>query len=186
MYRWIIGLGNYPPSSANQFTQTRHNTGGDLVLGLMTLLQLTPRQQRGFLKAGEWSHPLGKTWLGIMPGYINLSGIGLRNIVGKQSLDQLLVVYDDVEIPYGTIRMKLGGSDKGHNGLRNITQVMGTKEYMRLRIGIGKQAPLHSYVLQKHSPEQWAVIQKGVSYCYESLEAILNKDFKDKKWLSVD
>jgi PTH1 family peptidyl-tRNA hydrolase len=174
MYQWIIGLGNYPAMS-QQYARTRHNTGGDLVLGLLCKLNLP---NKGLV---EYRHGQEVTRLGIITGYINSSGIGIAKVVHRSALDSLLVVHDDVELPYGEIRFKFGGSSKGHNGLRNITEVMGTSEYARLRVGVGKRSPLRDYVLEKHTPEEWGILQDNINYCYESLDALIHKNFRNKK-----
>lgn len=174
MYQWIIGLGNYPERSL-QYARTRHNTGGDLVLGLLRKLHLPTHG------CVAYRHDQGVTTLGTLRGYINVSGVGLRKLVPRPALDSLLIVHDEVELPYGEIRFKFGGSAKGHNGLRNITEVMGTSEYARLRVGIGKQAPLRDYVLEKHTFTEWEIVQANIDYCYEALHDLINNNFQDKK-----
>jgi peptidyl-tRNA hydrolase, PTH1 family len=175
MYQWVIGLGNYPIGSLHKYDHTRHNTGGDLVLGLIHKLQLPGK---GLV---DYIHNHEVTKLGVVKGYINHSGIGIAKVVDLSCIDRLLVIHDDVELPYGDIRFKFGGSSKGHNGLRNITDVIGTDAYARLRIGVGKQSPLYEYVLTKHTIEEWEILQSNITYCYGFLNDLIHNNFKDKK-----
>jgi len=140
----IAGLGN--PGS--RYGGTRHNVGFDIVDALRE------RCERGGgsdLKASSWRTKKdgeeaelsinGESFHAFKPlTYMNLSGqaVGAFLRYYKCEPNELLVVHDDIDLPLGTLRIKLGGGEAGHNGLRSISENLGTKDYYRLRIGVGK------------------------------------------------
>ena len=135
--RWIIaGLGNPGPEYAN----TRHNAGQ------MVLALLAERIGARF-KAHRSRCDIAEGRLGNQPvtlarplSYMNLSGPPIAALAGfyKVPPERLVVIHDELDIPYGTLRLKLGGGDNGHNGLRSISQALGTRDYYRVRFGIGR------------------------------------------------
>ena len=135
--RWIIaGLGNPGPEYAN----TRHNAGQ------MVLTLLADRIGARF-KAHRSRCDIAEGRLGNQPvtlarplSYMNLSGPPIAALAGfyKVPPERLVVIHDELDIPYGTLRLKLGGGDNGHNGLRSISQALGTRDYYRVRFGIGR------------------------------------------------
>lgn len=135
--RWIIaGLGNPGPEYAN----TRHNAGQ------MVLALLAERIGARF-KAHRSRCDIAEGRLGNQPvtlarplSYMNLSGPPIAALAGfyKVSPERLAVIHDELDIPFGTLRLKLGGGDNGHNGLRSISQALGTRDYYRVRFGIGR------------------------------------------------
>ncbi len=139
----VVGLGN--PGS--EYAQTRHNVGH------MTVDVLASRTGAA-LNAHRTRTHVADTRLGVLPGgapgprvvfavsdsYMNTSGgpIGaLASFLGI-GVDHLLVIHDDLDLPSQELRLKRGGGEGGHNGLKSISQVMGTRDYHRLRIGIGR------------------------------------------------
>jgi PTH1 family peptidyl-tRNA hydrolase len=135
--RWIIaGLGNPGPEYAN----TRHNAGQ------MVLALLAERIGARF-KAHRSRCDIAEGRLGNQPvtlarplSYMNLSGQPLAALAAfyKTPPERLVVIHDELDIPFGTVRLKLGGGDNGHNGLRSISQSLGTRDYYRVRFGIGR------------------------------------------------
>ena len=143
----IAGLGNIGEEYAN----TRHNIGFMMLDRLAAEEQLVFADKRyGFV--AEYKHK-GRIFVLLKPStYMNLSGRAVNYWLQKEKLepDHLLVLVDDIALPFGKLRLKGKGSDGGHNGLRNINEVLGTQEYARLRFGMGNdfsQGRQHDYVL---------------------------------------
>lgn len=157
MTNWlIVGLGNPGPKYAGN----RHNVGKMVVAELA-------RKHDAPLRSHKASAHVAETRLGTLPGgapgakvilavpasYMNLSGKPVAALLQYYGLtpDNLLVVHDELDLPPGSLRLKQGGGEGGHNGLRSISQALGTRDYLRLRVGIGRppgrQAPA-DYVLR--------------------------------------
>ncbi|HLS39887.1 MAG TPA: aminoacyl-tRNA hydrolase [Ornithinicoccus sp.] len=144
MHPWlVVGLGNPGP----RYAGNRHNIGAMVVAELAQRAGATPRQH----KARAW---VSEIRLGTLPGgapgpravlaqpmtYMNVSGGPVANLVRfyKVPLEQLVVVHDELDIDFGQVRVKRGGGEGGHNGLRSISQALGTRDYLRVRLGIGR------------------------------------------------
>lgn len=134
----IVGLGNIGPEYAN----TRHN------IGFMAVDHLAAQAGAVWSSCRYGDQTTVKVknceLLLLKPStFMNLSGVAVRYWMNKEKLplENLLVVVDDLALPFGTLRMRSGGSDAGHNGLKNIAQMLGTEAYPRLRFGIGNDFP---------------------------------------------
>ena len=108
--------------------------------------------------------------------YMNLSGNAVRYWMNKENipLERLLVVVDDIALPFGTIRMKPGGSEGGHNGLRSISQQLATQQYARLRFGIGsdfQHGNQIDYVLGEFSDEELTHMDERVALAADAVKA---------------
>ena len=139
----VVGLGNPGP----QYAGNRHNVGQMVVDELARRMGVTLTNHKGRALAGE-----GR--LGVLPGgapgprvtlakptsYMNTSGGPVAGLVQYYGVapDHLVVVHDELDIPFGAIKAKIGGGEGGHNGLRDITKAIGTKDYVRVRAGIGR------------------------------------------------
>lgn len=140
----LVGLGNPGPS----YDGTRHNCGFALVENLLRAVSReggdVQEVSGSKFSCRLWrlrSPLLGGVWLAAMPQtYMNLSGQCVQPLLAwhKVSPDRLLVAHDELDIPPGELRFKLGGGNAGHNGLKSITQQLGTPDFYRLRIGIGR------------------------------------------------
>lgn len=119
---------------------------------------------------------------------MNLSGNAVRYWLQKENIpiENLLVIVDDLALPFGALRLKPKGSDAGHNGLKNIAQMLGTQEYARLRFGIGNDYPRGGqidYVLGKFPPEQLEVMPEKLklatdiikSFCLAGVQITMNQ-----------
>lgn len=130
----VTGLGNI----GSEYAHTRHNIGFDILDALAGASNISFKDQRyGFYT--ELKHR-GRTYCLLKPStYVNLSGNAVRYYLQKLKLpeDRLLVVADDIALPFGTIRLRAKGGDAGHNGLAHINQILGSSKYPRLRFGIG-------------------------------------------------
>lgn len=156
MIRLIVFLGNKGP----RYEQTRHNAGF-LFLDHVTELSMQASWQEKF--HGQWTkaHYKGHNLYLLKPmTFMNASGKSVGACIRYFSLDpqEVLLVHDDIELPYRTVRMQQGGSPAGHNGLRSIAQELKYTEWYRLRIGIGRptRQDVASYVLSRFSPMEEA------------------------------
>jgi PTH1 family peptidyl-tRNA hydrolase len=158
----VVGLGNPGP----RYAGNRHNVGAMVVAELA-------RRHRGTLAAHKARAAVSGLRLGVLPGgapgpavvvavptsFMNESGGPVKSLTSFFGLapTRLVVVHDDLDIPFGAVRLKLGGGDGGHNGLRSVTASLGTREYYRVRAGIGRppgrQDPA-DYVLSDFGPTQ--------------------------------
>ena len=138
MNHLIVGLGNIGP----EYAETRHNIGFKVVDALAREAGVAFEDKRyGFVATMRVKN---QTLILLKPStYMNLSGNAVRYWMNEKKIpvENVLVVVDDLALPFGALRLKPGGSEAGHNGLRHITQVLGTQQYARLRFGIGNDFP---------------------------------------------
>jgi PTH1 family peptidyl-tRNA hydrolase len=119
----------------------------------------------------------GRIFVCICPTtYMNLSGRAVKYWLDKERIDlqNLLVVFDDLALPLNKIRLRPGGSDAGHNGLKSIQEALGTAEYPKLRFGIGNDFPKgmqSDFVLGKWRKEDEVMVKKKIELCVEVIEA---------------
>lgn len=150
----IVGLGNI----GSEYRYTRHNIGFRVLDAFAEASNISFSTER----YGDVGHGRVKNKLVTLlkpSTYMNLSGNAVRYWREKEGieLDHILVIVDDVALPFGAIRLKGSGSDAGHNGLKNIAAMLGTQSYPRLRFGIGNDYPRGTqidYVLGRFTPEQ--------------------------------
>ena len=150
----IVGLGN----PGIKFAQTRHNVGFDVLDSLAKRWQIgfsDRKQFQGIAGEGFGSNN-AKIRLLKPQTFMNLSGQSVRSMLDwfKLSPESVLVVYDDLDLPLGKIRLRLSGSAGGHNGMKSIISHLGTQNFPRVRIGIGKstgEKDTISHVLGKFS-----------------------------------
>lgn len=134
----ITGLGNI----GEQYAHTRHNIGFDILDALSGSSNILFSGDRyGSIAEIKWK---GRILILLKPStYVNLSGKAVNYHLKKHKieLENLLVILDDISLPFGTLRLKPSGGNAGHNGLINISEVLGTQNYSRLRFGIGNDYP---------------------------------------------
>lgn len=183
--KMIIGLGN----PGTQYRDTRHNVGAQTVENLAERwqVQLRTHQSRtltadarvGVLPGGA---PGPKVQLALAQTFMNVSGGPLARLAEFLNIPAsgILVIHDDLDLPAHSLRLKRGGGEGGHNGLKSLTQHLGTKDYLRLRLGIGRppgrQSPA-DYVLAKiGSADQtdWAVTYELAA---DAVEDVLLRGF---------
>lgn len=130
----IIGLGNI----GAEYASTRHNMGF-MVLDAFAEASNVVFSTERYGSIAQLSFKGRKLYLLKPSTYMNLSGNAVRYWKNKLSLptEQILVICDDLNLPFGSVRMRKSGSDGGHNGLKNIEELLGTRDYCRIRIGIG-------------------------------------------------
>jgi PTH1 family peptidyl-tRNA hydrolase len=168
----IVGLGNV----GNEYAHTRHNIGFDVVMAFVQKHGGTFRQDRlAYVAEVRWK---GKVFVCICPTtYMNLSGKAVKYWMDKEkvAVENVLVVVDDVALPLAKIRIRSGGSDGGHNGLKSLQELLGTTAYPKLRFGIGNNYPKGlqiDFVLGKWAKEEEALVKKKIDVCVEAIETI--------------
>ncbi|QQG50026.1 MAG: aminoacyl-tRNA hydrolase [Candidatus Berkelbacteria bacterium] len=167
----IIGLGN----PGRKYDRTRHNIGFRIVEALVHKLH-GEFNEGGYIPAQYFKS--GDVEILKPLTYVNESGVVANKIKQKHGLDHedIWVIHDDVEIPFGEVRVKLGGSSGGHNGIKSIDEAIGP-EYWRIRVGVGRDAKfveLADYVLapftEEEEKELGSVIDRVVSYLIQSID----------------
>jgi peptidyl-tRNA hydrolase, PTH1 family len=171
----IAGLGNPGPN----YQWTRHNAGFLFLDRLAHLENISISRKTFSGLAGEWSCDGNRHVLLKPQTFMNLSGRSVMQALQfyKLPLSQLIVVHDELDLPFGTVRLKQGGGHGGHNGLRSIMEQLGKGEFIRLRIGIGR--PEHgdtvNYVLGTIPPEQMESLPRILDGGLEMLEMLLDE-----------
>ena len=167
----IAGLGNI----GVEYADTRHNMGFRVVDKLAADAGATWEDRRyGFIATIRVKN---QQLLLLKPStYMNLSGNAVRYWLNEKKIpvNQLLVVSDDLALPFGTLRMKPSGSEGGHNGLRHITSVLGTQQYARLRFGIGNdfaRGGQVDFVLGGFTDEEMAAMDERVALAADAVRA---------------
>ncbi|MBL7725427.1 MAG: aminoacyl-tRNA hydrolase [Chitinophagaceae bacterium] len=166
----IVGLGNI----GDEYAHTRHNIGFDVVNAFVQKHGAAFRVDRlAYVADIKWK---GKSFVCICPTtYMNLSGKAVKYWMDKEkiTLANLLVIVDDLALPLSKIRVKPSGSDAGHNGLKSLQEVLGTKEYPKLRFGIGNDYPKghqSDFVLGKWKKEEEPLVKQKIEKAVEVIE----------------
>lgn len=163
----IVGLGNI----GAEYQHSRHNIGFDV-------LDRFVEQEKGYFNSDRLADKAeikwkGKTFICIKPTtYMNLSGRAVKYWIDKEKVpvEQTLVIVDEIALPLSKIRLRPGGSDAGHNGLKSIFEHLGTHEYPKLRFGIGSDFPKGmqvEYVLGQWRKEEIPVVKEKIEKCTE-------------------
>ena len=171
----IVGLGN--PGS--KYQGTRHNAGF-MVLDEFSRccdIPVTRKSFSGLYGEGEWQ---GERLLFLKPQtFMNLSGRAAAEVLRfhKLSLADVIVIHDELDLPFGQVRLKDGGGHAGHNGLRSLMQELGGGSFVRLRIGIGR--PQHGdaadYVLSNFSREEQLLFYRILDGAVEAIQLLLRE-----------
>lgn len=166
----IIGLGN----PGTEYAHTRHNIGFDVVTAFVL-------KHGGFFKTGRLAEVAEIKWKGkffvcIKPAtYMNLSGRAVKYWLDKENInaENSLTIVDELALPLNKLRLRKGGSDAGHNGLKSIQEVLGTDKYPKLRFGIGNNFPKGmqvEFVLSRWFPEEVPVVKLKIEKSIEVIE----------------
>ena len=175
----VAGLGN----PGRRYESTRHNVG-------FRAVELIAED----FGADSWQEKNGAAFCSVTRGdekilfvkpleYMNDSGPPLARLKRFYQVptENVLVVYDEIDLPFGKIRIKHSGGEGGHNGLRSVVSALGSKDFCRVRIGIGRptdERDVSSWVLQKFSKEEERHVPSILSRCKEAVETILDEGFK--------
>ena len=166
----VVGLGNV----GNEYAHTRHNIGFDVVNAFVQKHGGAFRVERlAYVSELKWK---GKNFICICPTtYMNLSGKAMKYWMEKEKipLSNTLVIVDDVALPLNKLRLRPGGSNAGHNGLKSLEEVLLSNEYPRLRFGIGNDYPKghqSDFVLGKWKKEEEPLVKLKIDKSVETIE----------------
>ena len=176
----IVGLGN----PGKQYELTRHNFGQMVLSAFAEKHQLSFKKEsalKGEVAKGTVKE--GKVYLLFPTTYMNLSGASVLKTLKYFEIprEELLILSDDVDLPFGTLRYRPKGSAGGHNGLKDIEQKIGTQEYQRLKLGIGEaeHGYLEAYVLAPFTKDEQKKIPEITTQAIEFIEEWLFQETKE-------
>ena len=167
----IVGLGNV----GDEYTNTRHNIGFKVLDALAKASNISFDDKRyGFVGKGRIKN--AEVVLLKPSTFMNLSGNAVRYWMNEEKIqpENMIVVSDDIALPFGTIRIRKGGSDGGHNGLKHIASVLSSQQFQRMRIGVGNEfmrGHQIDYVLGQFSPDEMALMPERLDKATEALKA---------------
>lgn len=169
----IVGLGNI----GEKYQFTRHN------IGFLVIDEITKRLSTTNINKSNFQSDLFKSGYNLYSKpktYMNNSGQAVHSIKEYYKIENenIIVIHDDLDLPFGTVKFKIGGGHGGHNGLRSIDSHIG-KDYIRVRIGIGKpqeKSDVVNYVLSNFSKEELNKLEGIISHTIEAIEALKVSD----------
>ena len=182
MIRLVVGLGN----PGKEYERTRHNAGFWLVERFAAAsgvaLRKDPKYQ-ALVGRTQGENAGGSAWLLLPQSFMNSSGRAVQMLAGffKIKPEEILVVHDELDFPPGTARIKQGGGIAGHNGLKDISQRIGSHDYWRLRLGVGRPAAgadVADYVLHKPSVEDKEAIDASIDNALAVLPQCISGDLQ--------
>jgi peptidyl-tRNA hydrolase, PTH1 family len=170
----IVGLGNPGP----EYAGNRHNAGFMVLDVLAARAGARFKSHRARAEVIEGRLAGMRAVLAKPRSYMNVSGGPVRALVDfyRVPTEQLVVVHDELDIPYGTLRLKRGGGDNGHNGLRSITRALGDRDYLRVRFGIGRPPGRMDpavYVLRDFSATERKELDLNLDRAADAVETLL-------------
>ena len=177
----IAGLGN----PTLQYEGTRHNAGFDVIDTLAGKYNISVDGRKNRALIGKGIIEGKKVILAKPQTYMNLSGESLGGLVDYYKVDEeseFLVVYDDISLDVGQLRIRKKGSACGHNGMKNIISHLGTEVFPRIKVGVGekpKKYDLADYVLSRFSKEERAIMEEGYQKAVEAVEMILRGEMDE-------
>lgn len=174
----IIGLGN----PGKEYVNTRHNIGFDAINYIANKYNIEINREKFKGVYGEGFINNNKVILLKPTTYMNLSGESVREIVNFYKLDNdgIIVLYDDISLEVGKLRIRPKGSAGGHNGIKSIIANLGTEEFQRIKIGVGQpKHDLVSHVLGKFNEEENKVLEKTLLAVVQAVEVIVKNDISE-------
>jgi PTH1 family peptidyl-tRNA hydrolase len=176
----IAGLGN----PGDKYTFTRHNIGFLIIEAMIKNQSVVPIQNKNFQAIAYKS----SSSIFVKPQtFMNNSGEAIQKISHYYKIpnENIIIIHDDLDLPFGALRFKKGGGHGGHNGLRSIDQHIGV-DYIRVRIGIGKpklKEDVVHYVLSNFSKQELEAMITSFTTTIQAIEALQSKDFNEVKSL---
>lgn len=172
----IVGLGN--PGS--KYRNTRHNMGFETVEMLSSKFSIPTDFLKHKAMCGKGMIDGSKVILAMPQTFMNLSGQSVRELTDYYKIDvesELIVIYDDIDLEPGQVRIRKSGSAGGHNGMKDIVKCLGSTNFYRIRVGVGakpSQMDLADYVLGHFTDKEREDINKGISLAAEGVSIIIN------------
>ncbi|PIT60107.1 aminoacyl-tRNA hydrolase [Snodgrassella alvi] len=177
--RLIVGLGN----PGTEYEHTRHNVGFDFIDELAKLWKTSLKAEKKFFgQVARVNLAEGEIWLLKPTTYMNKSGTAVQALAKfyKISPEEILIIHDELDIPCGQVRFKKGGSNGGHNGLKDIQAWLSTPDFYRLRLGIGhpgdRNLVVH-YVLHKPQAHEQALITEAMQKSVAIMPLLLKGEY---------
>ena len=174
----IVGLGNPGP----EYERTRHNVGWRVVDAFARKFRIEIAKHEKNAMTGTGRVAGGNVMIARPLTYMNLSGDAVRLLVNGylESPAEMIVVYDDIDLPLGKLRIRPNGSAGTHNGMRSIVSELATEDFPRLRVGIGAsdQGRLRDYVLDEFSAEDEPIVARAVERAVDALFLFVRGDLK--------
>jgi len=170
----IVGLGN----PGRRYRETRHNVGWEVISRLARRARIAVDEEDGFSDVGRGSIGGTRVILARPQTYVNVSGEAVRDLRRHHRLrpQDIIVVVDDLDLPLGRLRLRASGSAGGHNGLKSIIEALGTTEFPRLRVGIGRPAEgvdPADHVLTRFTSDEQAVVDAALDRAAEAIETAI-------------
>ncbi|MBO8138095.1 MAG: aminoacyl-tRNA hydrolase [Desulfotomaculum sp.] len=172
--KMIVGLGNPGP----EYSKTRHNVGFMVLDKLAGNLNTAVNKNKFKALMGEAEVNDEKVLLIKPQTYMNLSGEAVGRLAQwyKISPQDVVVIYDDMDLPLGKMRIRLKGSSGGHNGMKSIIAHLGTENFPRIRIGIGRGTESIKHVLSNFTKDEMKQVEEVLNNAVEAVITMLNKD----------
>lgn len=174
----IVGLGN--PGA--EYERTRHNVGWMVVEAFARKFRIDVAKHEKNALTGTGRVAGGSVMVAKPLTYMNLSGDAVRLLVNAylESTDEMIVVYDDIDLPLGKLRIRPSGSAGTHNGMRSIVEILGTEKFARLRIGIGASdgGRLRDYVLDEFAADEQPVVERAIQRAVDALVLFARGDLR--------
>jgi peptidyl-tRNA hydrolase, PTH1 family len=173
----VVGLGNPGPA----YELTRHNVGQMAVAACADSAGQSFQKFKSHGVLATVSHPAGFTLrLAALSSFMNRSGGPVQAMLAFHKIPpaQLVVIHDDLDLPHGIVRLKFGGGHAGHNGLKDIAQALGTLDFHRVRVGIGRPdnpRPVADYVLQRFDAEQSSQLPAVLRIACDAVQALVGE-----------
>lgn len=163
----------------NEYERTRHNVGFKAIDKIAENLKISMSKKKFDAIIGDGFCGSEKVMLVKPQTYMNLSGNSIKQIVDfyKLELDKLIVIYDDIDIPIGKIKVKPSGSSGTHNGMRNIVSMLSSEDFTRVRIGTDKpkyNMNLADYVLMPLTKDEEQALEPAINNSAKAVERIIN------------
>ncbi len=172
---WLVaGLGN----PGDEYEKTRHNIGFMVIDALAGRLSIPLKQKKPDYVFGRGFIEEQKVVLMKPLTYMNKSGIAIRDMVWKhEEIENILVVHDDLDLEPGVIRIRKTGSSGGHNGIQSIIDYLNSKDFIRVKIGIGrpKRGPTERYVLKGFSKQERPIVEEAIEIAADAVTVIIEK-----------
>lgn len=174
----IVGLGN----PGTLYARTRHNVGFRVIDRLGDQWGVSVNRRKWDALIGEGRIRGEKVVLLKPQTYMNRSGMAVRPVVDyfQLDVDDLVVVYDDLDLPPGQIRLRLKGSAGGHNGMKSVIQHLGTEQFKRVRIGIGRPEPpqaVTDYVLEPFTRDEEKIVDEALDRAVDAIRCWTESTF---------
>lgn len=172
---WLVaGLGN----PGDDYSETRHNLGFMVIDSLAAQMSISLRQKAPLYMSGIGTID-GATALLLKPlTFMNRSGIALRDVIHRHDdIEDILIIHDDLDLAPGVLRIKKGGSSGGHNGVQSVIDLLGTEDFIRIRLGIGSSERMlpEKYVLRRFAKKEKPLIEEAISRAVEAIPLILKR-----------